>query len=141
VSGRNYAVIQVLELAPAELFYADVLGLELYQRMRRQDPFGTWEELDAGYDHATAAQDNTEADVTFMHNGPLNVALVRAGRAARLDYGTVNNQIRISMETAAAARVKALALMRGYTMLSSAGPSFAFRDPFGVAWNVYPHQY
>ncbi len=140
VRGRNYAVIQVLELAPAERFYADVLGLTLNQRMR-QDTDGVWEDLDASYDHATAAQDNTEADVAFLHNGPLNVALVRAGRAARLDYGTVNNQIALSMETAAAARVKALALMRGYTMLSSTGPSFAFRDPFGVAWNVHPHQH
>jgi hypothetical protein len=28
--------------------------------------------------------------------------------------------------------------MRSYTLLSSAGPTFSFRDPYGVVWNVRP---
>jgi hypothetical protein len=139
MGGRNYAVIQVLELPNAEHIYSDVMQLELDQRMR-QDADGEWQSLGSDYDHDIAAQENTEADIAFMHNGPLSVALVRAGRAARLDYSTVQNQLTVTMEPEAAARVKALALMRGYTMLTSAGPSYSFRDPFGVVWGIHPHE-
>jgi len=136
--GRNYAVVQVLDLALAERVYHELLGLELDHRLR-QNADGVWEELGHEYDHFSASQDNEEADVVFMHNGPLNLALAAAGRASRLDYATVTNEIAITMEPAAAARLKALVLMRGYTMLTSTGPAFSFRDPFGVVWGIRPH--
>ena len=140
IRGRNYAVIQVQELAPAERLYDELLGLTLAQRMR-QDEDGVWKELGASYDHANAARDNSEADVAFLQQGPLNIALVRAGRAARLDYATVNNQIGVAMTAEAAARVKALVLMGGYTLLTAAGRAFSFRDPFGVVWSIHPNQH
>jgi hypothetical protein len=138
VRGRNYAVIQVLDLALAERVYHELLGLELDQRLR-QNADGLWEELGTDYDHFTASQANDEADVVFMHNGPLHLALAAAGRAARLDYATVTNEIAITMEPAAAARLNALILMRGYTLLTSTGPAYSFRDPFGVVWDIRPH--
>ena len=138
VRGRNYAVIKVLDMARAQRVYHELLGLELYQRLR-QDAQGVWEELGDEYDDFSASQSSDEADVAFMHNGPLNVALAAAGRSAVLDYGTVRNQIAVAMAPEAAARVRAMVLMRGYTMLAAAGPEFAFRDPFGVVWNIHPH--
>jgi hypothetical protein len=93
VRGRNYAVIKVLDMARAQRVYHDLLGLELYQRLR-QDAQGVWEELGDNYDEFSASQASDEADVAFMHNGPLNVALAAAGRSAVLDYGTVRNQMR-----------------------------------------------
>ncbi|MBA2775401.1 MAG: hypothetical protein H0U31_01575 [Chloroflexia bacterium] len=135
MSGRNYAVIQVHELAPAERLYSEIFGLTAGSRMR-QDEVDAWEELDADYDHEGASRDNAEADVSLMHNGPLLVALLRAGRAARLDYAGINNQIGVAMTAEAAAQVKALVLMRGYTLLTAAGGAFSFRDPFGVVWGI-----
>ncbi|MDQ3653554.1 MAG: hypothetical protein M3457_00555 [Chloroflexota bacterium] len=139
IRGRNFAVIQVLELAPAEALYAELLGLSLGDRLRQEED-GVWEEVEPDYDHALAEHAGTEADVSFLHNGPLNVALRRAGRAARLDYSIISNQIAVAMEPPAAAGIKAKVLIRGYTLLAAEGPAFTFRDPFGVAWSIHPHR-
>ncbi len=139
IRGRNFAVIQVLELAPAEELYADLLGLTLGERLR-QDDDGAWDEVEPDYDHVRAVHTGSEADISFLHNGPLHIALKRAGRAARLDYSVINNQIAVAMEPSVAARINAKVLMRGYTLLASEGPVFTFRDPFGVAWSIHPHQ-
>jgi hypothetical protein len=106
----------------------------------RQDEDGAWEELGTGYDHFTASRDSTEADVAFMSSGPLNIALMRAGRAARLDDASVSNEIAFRTDMTTAAKLKALVLMRNYTLLTSTGPAFSFRDPFGVVWHVHPDQ-
>ncbi len=137
VNGRTFAVVQVNNLPIAERFYKEMFGLTIQQRMR-QDGDGVWEELAPDYDHMTALRENAEADVMFMVNAPLHLALVRAGRSARLDYAEIHNAIEITTTTDEANRIKALVLMRGYTLLGSAGPTFSFRDPFGVVWNVRP---
>lgn len=137
IQGRTYAVIQVQDLAPAERVYHDLFGLDLIERMR-QDADGSWVEMGPAYDHFTAAQENVEADIAFMGNGPLGVALSRAGRAARLDYTNILNELEVTMEPAAAAKLKAIVLLRGYTLLSAFGPNFSFRDPYGAIWDVRP---
>jgi len=139
IRGRNFAVIQVLELEDAERFYADVLGLQLDGRMR-QDEGGIWHNVDPADDHGYAPWTGSQADLSFMHNGPLNVALRRAGRAARLEYALVSNRVAVAMEPAAAAAIKAKVLVRGHTLLASEGPEFTFRDPYGVAWSIHPHE-
>jgi hypothetical protein len=137
VRGQNHAVIQVADLPPAERLYNELFNLVILQRMR-QDAEGTWQEIGREYDPETAAQDGTEADIAFMGNGALNVAVLRAGRAVRLDYGRVLSELSIVVEPETANRIRAQALMRNYTMLTSTGPAFGFRDPFGVVWNVHP---
>lgn len=138
--GVNYAVIPVLELGSAERLYNEVFGLRLVQRLRRGGNIGGdgWEELGPDYHHGSAADANIEADLVFMRNGALNVALQRAGRAARLDYSRISNEIGIAVDPQTAARIKAIVLMRGFTMLNSAASTFVFRDPFGVVWDVHP---
>ncbi len=137
VRGVSYAVVQVADLPPAEHLYHDLFNLVLLQRMR-QDDDGTWHELGHTYDADTAAQDGSEADIAFLGNGALNVAIVRAGRSVRLDYARVLNELSIVVEPETANRIRAFVLMRNYTMLTSTGPAFGFRDPFGVVWNVHP---
>jgi hypothetical protein len=137
VNGRTFAVVQVNDLPPAERFYNELLQLQIHQRMR-QDDEGVWTELPPSYDPMTAAQTGEVADVVFMVNEPLHLALVRAGRSARLDYARVHNAIEINTTPEGADRIKALVLMRSYTLLNSAGPTFSFRDPYGVVWNVRP---
>lgn len=134
--GVRYAVIPVLELASPERLYSEVFGLELVQRLRR-DGDG-WEALGTEYHHETAVTRATEADLVFMRNGALNIALQRAGRAARLDYSRVSNEIGIGVDPPTGARIKAIVLMRGFTMLNSTASAFAFRDPFGVVWEIHP---
>lgn len=135
IGSTTYAVMQVMNLAHAERFYHETLGLDIVRRMR-QDDRGEWQELGADYDHETASHTLTEADLSFMSSGPLNIALSRAGRAAYLDYNTVMNELHITLEPTVAARLNALVLTRNYTLLDRAGRSFTFRDPFGVVWNV-----
>ena len=137
VRGVDYAVIQVADLPPAERLYREMFNLVILQRMR-QDDEGTWQDLGQDYDAATAAQDGTGADIVFLGNGALNVALLRAGRAVRLDYAQVTNELSIAVEPETANKIRAQVLMRNYTMLTSTGPAFGFRDPFGVVWNVHP---
>lgn len=137
VGGRAHAVIQVYDLPQPERLYAELFGLEITVRLR-QDADGAWQELPATYDHLTAGQTSTEADVAFMGNDPLYVALVRAGRASLLDYSRIHNDIAVAMDLTGARRLKAIALMRGYTLLTSAGEGFSFRDPFGVVWDIHP---
>ncbi len=138
IGGHTYAVIQVANLAKAEQVYREVFRLEIRQRMR-QEADGTWHELGTDADPEVASHNEAEADIALLVNGALHIALARAGRAARLDYGQVLNEIAIVVPQAEGARIKAMVLMRGYTLLTSAGPSFGFRDPFGVVWNVEPH--
>jgi len=137
VGGTEYALIPVLEMAAAEQFYSEIFGLQLVQRIRR-DAAGGWEELGRSYAHDRAARDNTEADIVFLMNGALGLALQRVGRAARLDYARIASTVGITVDPRSAARIKAMVLMRGYTLLGSAGDVFEFRDPFGIAWNVQP---
>lgn len=137
VNGTTYAVVPVREMAAAERFYTELFGLQIVQRVRRTAD-GGWEELGRSYDHERAVREDNEADITFLMNGALGIALQRAGRAARLDYARITNTIAITVDARAAARIKAMVLMRGYTLLASVGPVFEFRDPFGVAWSVHP---
>jgi len=137
VGGINYAVLPVLDMAAAERFYTDLFAMELVHRVRRGAD-GEWEELEHAYDQARASRENSEADLAFLLSGALGIALQRAGRAARLDYARISNIIGITVDARTAARIKAIVLMCGYTLLASIDPVFEFRDPFGVAWSVHP---
>jgi hypothetical protein len=55
-----------------------------------------------------------------------------------LDYSRIHNDIAVAMDLQGTRRLKAIVLMRGYTMLTSAGEGFSFRDPFGVVWDIHP---
>lgn len=136
--GRGtYCLVRVMDLAGPEHFYHDVLGMTLIGRVVTADD-GKLIELDADYDHFTAAQTNTEADLAFLEHGPLKLALRRVGRAYPMDYGKTVNQFTLQVEPALAHKIKAQVLMRGYTLLGEDATSFAFRDPYAVAWEIVP---
>lgn len=136
--GRGtYCLVRVMDLAGPEHFYHDVLGMTLIGRVVTADD-GKLIELDADYDHFTAAQTNTEADLAFLEHGPLKLALQRVGRAYPMDYGKTVNQFTLQVEPALAHKIKAQVLMRGYTLLGEDATSFAFRDPYAVAWEIVP---
>ncbi|HEU0165180.1 MAG TPA: hypothetical protein VFQ54_09045, partial [Thermomicrobiales bacterium] len=134
--GDLFHLVKVMDLAGPEHFYHDVLGMELLARTRMSD--GRLVELGADYDHATAAQTNTEADFAFLAHGPVKLALQRTGRASILDYGKIVNDFALVVEPSLAKRIKAQVLMRGFTLLEEKPASFTLRDPYAVAWEIVP---
>jgi catechol 2,3-dioxygenase-like lactoylglutathione lyase family enzyme len=134
-NNDEYALVTVSNLASAERFYSDVLGLNLVCRLKQDEP-GNWRELPLAYDHEEANYHNTEADRVLLEHGVLRLALARAGHGARLNYATVETHFSLLVEPDVLANLRATVLMRGYDLLEDTGRDITFRDPFGVAWSV-----
>lgn len=130
----NHITIRVNDLAKAERFYTDFFAMELLGRTRRTAA-GKMELLDGAYDWATARREGTEADVSYLRNGPLQLAVVREGRGARLER-TVLDSISIAVDATTFTDLKGQILMRSYETLAAAETALVFRDPFGVAWEL-----
>ncbi|MDQ3692560.1 MAG: VOC family protein [Chloroflexota bacterium] len=130
----NHVSVQVNDLRQAERFYSEFLNMELLARGRGSEQ-GRLEVLDGGYDWEMAIRTGVEADVSLMRNGPVTLALQRAGRGARLDRGLMD-RLSVMVDVTTFANLKGEALMRSLTVLASSATSFAFLDPFGVAWEL-----
>jgi catechol 2,3-dioxygenase-like lactoylglutathione lyase family enzyme len=131
----NHVALRVMDLAKAERFYAEFFAMELTTRARR-DARGALQTLDGDYRWDEATRTGTEADVSFMRNGPLTLALHRAGRGARLDLSSLFAHISIAVSATTFAALKGEILMRSFEVLASAETAVVFRDPFGVTWEV-----
>jgi len=132
--GLNHVAVQIGDLAKAERFYAEFFGMDLLGRARR-GAANTSIAIDGDYRWDDAMRTGTEADVTYMANGPLTLALHRAGRGARLEAGIVDH-LSVAVDATTFATIKGEVLMRPLTVLRSGDASFTFRDPFGLAWEV-----
>lgn len=132
---EEYALVQVAEIAKAEQFYFDVLGLNLVGRLKR-DERGNWREMVLEPDIRMASYHPGEADRVLLEHGPLRLALARAGHGAPLDYARVTTHFALLVEPDVLARLRATVLVRGYDVLDDDGRNMTFRDPFGVAWSV-----
>jgi catechol 2,3-dioxygenase-like lactoylglutathione lyase family enzyme len=139
--GRRVAIrelshfaVRVAELEKAERFYADFLSMDIVGRGRLNGS-GGYDAVDPGYNWADAVKTGTEADVTFMRNGPVVLALHRVGRGARLDRGLLDH-ISIRVDAVTFTAIKGQVLMRSMELLESAETAFAFRDPIGVTWEI-----
>ena len=135
IRALNHLAVRIPDLAKAERFYADFFGMELLGRAR-VGPRGRVQPLDGDYRWDDAIRTGTEADVTYMRNGPLTLALQRAGRGARLERYTVLDRISLTLDGATFTRLKGEILMRGYETFGVAETSILFRDPFGVPWEL-----
>jgi len=89
---------------------------------------------DYRWDEARAA--GIEADLTIVRNGPLTLALQRVGRGARLDIDSILDHLSIGVDATSFATIKGEVLMRGFVTLATAPAAIAFRDPFGIPWEV-----
>ena len=133
----NHIAVQVMDLAKAERFYADFLGMELLGRARRAES-GAYEAVDGDYGWDEAMRAGTPADVTIMANGPVALALHRAGRGARLGHGIVEH-LSVAVDARTFSILKGEALLRPLTVVASTDTSFTFRDPFDLVWEVTVH--
>jgi catechol 2,3-dioxygenase-like lactoylglutathione lyase family enzyme len=130
----NHVAVRVADLAKAERFYAEFFGMELLGRARR-DAADVYLPLDGTYRWDEAVRTGTEADVAYLGNGPLVLALHRAGRGARLEAGIVDH-LSVAVDAATFALIKGEVLMRPLTVLRAGDAAVTFRDPFGLAWEV-----
>ena len=137
-NNEEFIEVPVTNIASAEKFYFDVLGLNLVCRLKR-DALGNWSELPLTYDHEEANYHNSEADRILLEHGVLRLALVRAGHGARLDYSRISTHLSLLVDPDVIARLRATVLMRGYDVLEDQSGDLTFRDPYGVAWSVTDH--
>lgn len=139
--GRKVAIrelshfaIRVLEMDRAERFYIDFLSMDVVGRGRLNDS-GGYDAVEPDFNWADARAAGQEADISFLRNGPLVLALHRVGRGARLERGLLDH-ISIRVDAVTFTAIKGQVLMRSMELLESAETAFAFRDPIGVTWEI-----
>lgn len=130
----NHVAVRVNDLAKAERFYAEFLNMEIAGRARRGER-GDYFALDGDYRWDEALRAGAPADVTFMANGPVRLAVLRGGRGARLDLGVIDH-VSIAVDVRTFATIRGEALVRPLTILGQTDTSFSFRDPFNVVWEL-----
>ena len=91
--------------------------------------------LPADYSWQRAMQTGELADITFLANGPLTVAVQRMGLGVRLSRGAVD-LVSIGVDAKTFTMLKGEALMRPLTVVSTDIASFVMRDPFNVNWEI-----
>jgi catechol 2,3-dioxygenase-like lactoylglutathione lyase family enzyme len=129
--------IPVHNLAPAEQFYEEILGLRVAGRaIRRED--GTLRAIEGHYDPKLARLRAEEADVVFLENGPLQLTLERVRRGLPLPYGTDPAHIHTTASPEHIGTVRGRVLMNGYNLLESDSGTLRFVDPFNVIWTISP---
>jgi hypothetical protein len=124
--------IKVTELDRAERYYVDFLGADLLGRDREDDQ-GELHDVERDYHAATALAQGTEADFSYLANGPVRITLERLGRGARLKRND-DGPIRLSVDHATFLKLKGDALMRGMELVSDQSSAFAVRDIYGLVW-------
>ncbi len=130
----NHVAVNVTDLAKAERFYADFFTMDLLGRARRGQR-GAYQPIDGDYRWDEAVRTGTEADVTFLANGPFTLALQRVGRGTRMERGILDH-FSVTVDATTFTTLKAEILMRGFDTLATAETAFTFRDPFGIAWEL-----
>jgi catechol 2,3-dioxygenase-like lactoylglutathione lyase family enzyme len=134
IESVNYIAINVTELDKAERFYHELFGLEGVARTKSDD-LGAYRLLSTDYDAIDAVMTNEIADDSFLRNGALLIALHRVGRGARIER-TLIDRVSIRVDAETFNRLRGQVLMRNYENLGGGQTYFAFRDPYGVPWEV-----
>ena len=124
--------IKVSELDRAERYYGDVLGMNLLGRDREDDE-GVLHEVERDYDAVAALGQGTEADFSYLANGPVQIMLERVGRGARLERSG-EPPIRLAVDRRTLLKLKGEALMRGMEIVTDQPSAFAVRDIYGLVW-------
>lgn len=130
----NHIALQVLDVAKAEQFYEQFLNMEVVGRARRAAN-GSYEPVEGEYRWDDALRHGRPADVTFVSNGAITLALLRAGRGARLAEGAFDH-LSVAVDPASFSAIKGEALVRPLTITATSDAAFSFRDPFGLTWEI-----
>ncbi len=130
----NHLAVRVSDLRKAEAFYASFLGMDVVGRGIKGAGGGT-DLVGPGYVWADAQATGREADVVFLRNGPLVLAVHRVGRGARIERDVLDH-ISLRVEPAAFRQLKGEALMRSMEILSATERAIVVRDPFFLTWEI-----
>lgn len=123
---------RVPDLDRAERFYVEFLGMNLLGRERRNDA-GELEPVERDYSATHALASGREADVSYLANGPVSIALVRVGRGARLEP-IGGPPLLIEVDESTFHTIKGEAYMRGMDILGDIEGRFTVRDIYGLVW-------
>jgi catechol 2,3-dioxygenase-like lactoylglutathione lyase family enzyme len=133
IKALNHFAINVSDLARAEAFYQEFLSLDIVGRGQLVN--GQWEALGPGYSWSDASSAGQTADISFLRNGPLVLALRRVGLGARLERSAVDH-ISLRVDSASFRAIKGSALLRGTEVIAEEPGSITLRDPFMVTWEI-----
>ena len=134
IRDLNHIALRVSELGRAEAFYTTFFGMDLVARAVKGAD-GRLELVGPGYDRAEARSTGREADVSYLRNGPLVLALHRVGRGAKIEREALDH-ISLRVEPGAFRQLKGEALMRSMEVLSVTDRSLVLRDPFSLTWEI-----
>ena len=130
----SHISVQVNDVAKAERFYADFLNMAIAGRAKR-DERGVLQVFNGAVEGTDPTRLGEGPDVSFLSNGPVRLALQRAGRGARLERGVIDH-LSIAVDARTFVTLKAEALVRPLTILGTSDTTFTFRDPFNVVWEL-----
>lgn len=134
IGAINYVLVQVNDLQKGEAFYQEFFAMDLLGRLRRgQD--GALLPLPRDYSWSQAMQTGELAEISFLANGPLTLAVQRVGLGVVLGKGPLE-LVSIGVDSRTFATIKGEVLMRPFTVLRSGVASFVFRDPLMVNWEI-----
>src|SRR5687767_8739819 len=106
--------------------------MNLLGRERRNDQ-GELEVFERDYSATHALAAGREADVSYLANGPVTIALVRVGRGARLEPAGGAPMV-VEADEPTFHLIKGEAYMRGTEILGDVTGRFTVRDIFGLIW-------
>ena len=130
----NHVAIRVLDMAKAERFYEQFLGMDVVGRARCARG-GALEPIEGEYRWDQATLDGSPADVAFLRNGAVTLVLERAGRGGRL-YENSLSHLSVGVDPATFTTLRGEALIRSMTVTATSDTSFTFNDPFGIGWEI-----
>lgn len=142
IEGVPMLHLPVIDLSRPERVYAEIFGAALVDRADRDGRGGyVWHGAD--YDIEQEAQFGTEPDFAFVQNGPLVIALERAGRAYPLDvFANPPAPIRLLVDDASFTTIRGEVLARNWNVFEDSTEGiFGFRDPFGYTWAVHSESF
>jgi catechol 2,3-dioxygenase-like lactoylglutathione lyase family enzyme len=131
IQALNHIALRVSYLDKAEAFYTDLFEMDVEGRGRISG--NAIEALPADFSWETDR--DAGADVTYLKNGPLLLALHRVGLGARIERSLLDH-ISLRVDATTYTRIKGRVLMRGYEITAQTEMAFAFRDPFSVVWEL-----
>jgi catechol 2,3-dioxygenase-like lactoylglutathione lyase family enzyme len=131
IAELNHLAMRVYDLQKAEAFYTSFLSFDVLGRARVENDETV--PLPAEFDWAV--EGNAGADVSYLQNGPLTLALHRVGLGGRIDRALLEH-IALRVDAASFTRIKGQALMRGFEVIGQSETDFAFRDPFNIVWDL-----